>query len=116
MNDWIKINGETIFIEESNVSVQFSTMAHASLDIRVNLNNYPQYLTYFFNLFQNHSKFDLVAKKFEAKGTLIKSVDYDLEFLNISLRCDILNLSDLSERRDEIIDSLLNNNDKNNII
>lgn len=115
-NDWIKIDDDIIYVKEYNVSVQFSIMSHAVIDIALDLVQYPQYLNYFFNLFQNHSKFNLSTKKFIGKGTLIKSVDYDLDFLHISMRCDLLETSDISERRDEIIDNLLNNEDKNNII
>jgi hypothetical protein len=35
--------------------------------------------------------------------------------MSISLRCDLLNISNILERRDEIIDDLLNNDNKNNI-
>jgi hypothetical protein len=35
--------------------------------------------------------------------------------MNISLKCDLLNHKDISERRDEIIEEVLNNNNKNNI-
>lgn len=113
MNSWIKIDNDIFFIKES--SLQFSTAAHATVDICVDLALYPQYLQHFFNLFQNHTKFNLLTKDFEGKGTLIKSIDYDLESLKISLRCDLLNQSDKSERRDEIINELLNNQIKNNI-
>lgn len=116
MSDWIKIDNEIVFVKESAVSVQFSTMAHAVLDISIDLKKYPQYLNYFFNLFENGTKFNLTTKKYEAKGTLIKSIDYGPYYLNLSLRCDLMESSDISERRDEIIENLLNNEDKNNII
>jgi hypothetical protein len=35
--------------------------------------------------------------------------------MNTSLRCDLLNHKDISERREEIIDVVLNNEQNNNI-
>jgi hypothetical protein len=46
---------------------------------------------------------------------MIKAVDVGSKIMNISLKCDLLNHKDISERRDEIIEEVLNNNNKNNI-
>lgn len=113
MDSWIKINNDTFFVKEE--SVQFSIGAHATINISVDLKLYPEYLQHFFNISQNIIKFDLTTKDFEAKGCQMKSLDYDLEYLKIALRCDVLIDKDKSERRDELIDDLLNNENKNNI-
>ena len=70
----------------------------------------------FFNKFENREKFNIVGKEFEAKGTIIKTIDTDKNTMNTSLRCDLLNHKDISERREEIIDVVLNNEQNNNII
>jgi hypothetical protein len=66
-------------------------------------------------MYDSGIKFDLIGRDFDGKGTQIKSIDCNSSTMNMSLRCDILNPSNISERRDEIIDDLLNNDDKNNI-
>lgn len=113
MTNWIKIDNNIFFIKESNV--QLSIGSHAHIEISIDLTSYPQYLQFFFNLFQNHIKFELIHKQYESKGTLIKSVDYDYQSLHLSLRCDYLSMSDISDRRDEIIEDIINNQSKNNI-
>lgn len=115
MNNWIKIENNIFFVKESNVAIQFSTGSHASIEVSIDIKKYPQYLNYFFTLFENHSKFNLETKKYFTKGTIIKSINYDSDCLLVSLRCDIMELTDLTERRDEIIENILNNEDKNNI-
>ena len=68
-----------------------------------------------FNKYENKEKFNIVGKEFEAKGTIIKTIDIDNTTMNISLRCDLLNHKDISEQREEIIDEVLNNEQNNNI-
>lgn len=113
MTNWIKIDNNIIFIKESNV--QLSIGSHAHVEISLDSMSYPQYLQFFFNLFQNHRKFELIHKQYESKGTFIKSIDYDSQSLRVSFRCDYLSMSDISDRRDEILADLLNNQNKNNI-
>jgi hypothetical protein len=60
-------------------------------------------------MYDNKTKFDLIGRDFDGRGTQIKSIDCNSTRMNISLRCDILNPSNILERRDEIIDDLLNN-------
>jgi hypothetical protein len=113
MSEWVKINNEIYFIKDC--VVQLSVMSHATINIEFDLKKYPTYSDIFFNMYDSGIKFDLIGRDFDGKGTQIKSIDCNSSTMNMSLRCDILNPSNISERRDEIIDDLLNNDDKNNI-
>ena len=110
---WIKINDETFFIKD--MSIQLSIGTHASLELSFDIKTYPNYSNIFFNKYENREKFNIVGKDFEAKGTIIKTIDIDTNTMNTSLRCDLLNHKDISERREEIIDEVLNNEQNNNI-
>ena len=110
---WIKINDETFFIKD--MSIQLSIGSHASLELSFDIKTYPNYSNIFFNKYENREKFNIVGKDFEAKGTIIKTIDLDTNTMNTSLRCDLLNHKDISERREEIIDEVLNNEQNNNI-
>jgi hypothetical protein len=110
---WIKINDETFFIKD--MSIQLSIGTHASLELSFDIKTYPNYSNIFFNKYENREKFNIVGKDFEAKGTIIKTIDIDTNTMNTSLRCDLLNHKDISERREEIIDKVLNNEQNNNI-
>ena len=110
---WIKINNETFFIKE--MMIQLSIGSHASLQLSFDIKKYPKYSDIFFNKYENKEKFNIVGKEFEAKGTIIKTIDTDKNTMNTSLRCDLLNHKDISERREEIIDEVLNNEQNNNI-
>ena len=110
---WIKINNEIFFIKE--MIIQLSIGSHASLQFYFDIKTYPNYSNVFFNKYENKEKFNIVGKEFEAKGTIIKTIDTDRNIMNISLRCDLLNHKNLSERREEIIDEVLNNEQNINI-
>lgn len=110
---WIKINNETFFIKE--MTIQLSIGSHASISLSFDISKYPNYSIIFFNKYENKEKFNIIGKEFEAKGTIIKTIDTDRNTMNTSLRCDLLNHKDISERREEIIDEVLNNEQNNNI-
>jgi len=110
---WIKINEETFFIKD--MTIQLSIGTHATLELSFDIKKYPNYSNIFFNKYENREKFNIVGKDFEAKGTIIKTIDIDTNTMNTSLRCDLLNHKDISERREEIIDKVLNNEQNNNI-
>lgn len=113
MSEWVKINNDIYHIKDC--VVQLSVMSHATINIEIDLKKYPTYSDIFFNMYDSGLKFDLIGRDFDGRGTQIKSIDCNSTRMNIYLRCDILNPSNILERRDEIIDELLNNEDKNNI-
>jgi len=104
---WIKINKEIFFIKD--IIIQLSIGSHASLQLSFDIKIYQKYTDIFFGMYENRDKFDIVGKEFEAKGTIIKTIDVDKNTMIVSLRCDLLNHKDISERREEIIDKVLNN-------
>lgn len=108
MNNWVKIDGGTFYIKQG--SVQLSLGSHATIEISIE--NRKDYSDFFFKKYDSGVKFNLIGKQFEAKGVHIKRIDVSLNNINISLRCDILDDRDISERRDEIIDEVLNNKSK----
>lgn len=110
MDNWIKIEDETFYVEE--VSMQLTIGAHASINISLDISKYPDYSDVFFNKFDKSEKFTLVAKSFETRGTLIKTIDIGKKLLNISLKCDYTNQTPIDERRDILINQILNNDDK----
>lgn len=108
MDNWIKLEGNIFYIKQ--FSVQLSLGSHASIE--VSTENRKDYSDIFFNKYESGTKFNLIGKQFEAKGVHIKGIDVNQNQINLSLRCDILDNRDISERREEIIDEVLNNNKK----
>jgi hypothetical protein len=53
--------------------------------------------------------------KFVAPGSLIKSIDVDFDSnMNITIKSDIFNPVNIQERREEMIDEILNNKTSEN--
>ena len=115
--NWIKIDND--LFDVIDVVVQLSIGSHTTTYISLDINKNTNYLKYFTNLYENHSKFTMNSVKFVAPGSLIKSIDVDFDTkMNVTIKSDIFNPVDIQERRDEMIDELLNNEtytDKNNI-
>lgn len=105
MNNWVKIDDEIFYTK--NTSVQLTIGSHATIEISVE--NRKDYSDFFFKKYDSGVKFNLIGKQFDAKGVHIKRIDIDSNQINISLRCDILDNRDISERREEIINDILNN-------
>ena len=113
---WIRINDDVFFLKK--IDFQLSIWAHGTIEMSLDLRTYPHYLDFFFDLYERKTSFTLVSKLCETRGSVIKSIDYNVNTTsaNISIRYDMINNFDISDRRDEIIEDLLNNEDKNNII
>lgn len=121
---WIKIDNE--LFETKSESVQFSIGSHATISVSFDIDKNPNYLDHFIKIYEgNHSlypnkmKFDIEHTNFIGRGTMIKSMDTDFgKIMNIDFRCDILEVIDKQERREDRIESildktLLNNKDIN---
>jgi hypothetical protein len=113
MNKWVKIKDEVFYIED--ISMQLTIGAHSNIDMSIDLQKYPEYSDIFFNKFERLEKFNIIAKNFEGRGTVIKRIDIGNKFLNISMRCDYTDMTPIDERREILIDDILNNKDNNNI-
>lgn len=112
-NKWVKIKEEIFYIED--ISMQLTIAAHSTIEMSINLEKYPEYSDVFFNKFNKGEKFNIVSKNFEGRGSIIKSIDIGNKFLNISMRCDYTDMTPIEERRDILIEDILNNKDNNNI-
>lgn len=116
--NWIKIDEQTFEIDQGDAQLSFGS--HATINIKLDLKKNPGYYKFFIKKYEEQSnsmnalaassKFDVYHRHFTARGTLIKSMDVSFdEEMSLSLVCDILNETNAQERRDEIIDDLLNN-------
>lgn len=111
--NWIKIDNDVFDVID--VTVQLSIGSHTTTYISLDINKNPNYLKYFTNLYENHSSFTMSSIKFVAPGSLIKSIDVDFDSnMNLTIKSDIFNPVNIQERREEIIDELLNNKTSEN--
>src|SRR5574343_510266 len=92
-------------------SIQLSIGSHAS--IYITTDNIKKYYDTFFEKYDNRERFTIYGKKFVAEGTFIKLISITKNYIDVSFRCDVLTETKPQERRDIIIDEILNN--KNNI-
>lgn len=104
--------------ECSNGSVQTSIGSHASMVYIFDIEANPEYEPFFIKLFEQRAKFDVSSVYFEAKGVFIKLIDVDFgKKMTITFHSDIYSAKNLSDRREEIIDEILEtktfNNNKN---
>lgn len=89
-------------------SVQTSIGSHASLIYIFDLVSNPEYELVFIKLFEQRAKFDISSPYFEAKGVFIKLIDVDFsKKITVTFHSDILSPKNISERREEIIDEIL---------
>ena len=110
---WVKIDNDVFDVID--VTVQLSIGSHTTTYISLDINKNPNYLKYFTNLYENHSSFTMSSIKFVAPGSLIKSIDVDFDSnMNITIKSDVFNPVNIQERRDEMIDELLNNKTSEN--
>lgn len=132
---WFKI-GDDIFTAK-DISIQFTidtannTYGYAKiieqnsqtidLTISVDYNSYNN--NYFFNLFDKSKKssnyasdykFDLSSIEFIAYGCIIRSItsDPNTNLIVMDIRSDFSTVKPIQERRDEIIDEILNETSK----
>jgi hypothetical protein len=111
----IKIDNDIFNCIDGNV--QLSLGSHASITINLDTNKYPSYEGFFIKLYESNRIIKIISNKFEAIGTRIKTLDFDFnnKRINISFHCDVLKTTDLSLRRDntinEILDKTFNNNE-----
>lgn len=120
---WVKINNDVFHVEDG--LVQFSLGSHATIYLTLDISTYNNYQDYFIKLYENQQhkvsieKFTIVSAKFTGIGCLIKSLDTDFNNrMNLSIRCDVLDLSDVQDRRNELLTDLLEDEtlvNKNNI-
>jgi hypothetical protein len=101
---WIKIEGETFYIE--NISIQYTLFKYSNILIEIDIKKYDYY-SFFINVYDNNRIFNMnfsneVAKelddKYLAVGCHIKTMDINFNTkINISIVCDKLK-TDISEK------------------
>jgi len=126
MSSWVKIENE--YFDANLINTQLSIGSHANLIISINTIKNPDSYGFFTDWFDfssertryaSKSKKDVSCKDFDAKGCFIKTIDFDpnTDTINIDVSCDYLQVANISERREEKLDNLLNETypNKNNI-
>lgn len=83
---------------------------HATIYITFDISTHPDYKEYFFDLFDNRKTFKIITTKTISIDCKISSIDYDINQsnLNLTIKTDMLRNIDTQERRDEIIDDIIN--------
>lgn len=122
----IKINDSYFNVEE--ISTQYSIGSHGVINLTINTMKYSQYYKYFTDIFDRYDNalskhdtvFNIQFKNLRAHGCMIKSLDIDSMnyLLYVNINCDYLEQVTVQEKRDELIDEVLNeqtSQNKNNI-
>lgn len=120
---WVKINNDIYDVIDG--SVQLSVGSHATIHLTFDISKNKSYQDTLIKLYESQQnyvgkdiKFTISNAKFIGSGSMIKSIDTDFSSkMNITIRCDYLQTLDIQERRDEMIDEVLNETlqNKNNI-
>jgi hypothetical protein len=139
INKWFKIGDDNFTAKD--ISIQFSIdtanntfgyakivhSGHQTIDITISVDNNQNNSNYFFNLYDKKNqmisasdyKFDISSAEFVANGCIIKSITSDptTNLIVMDIRSDYSKVKPIDERRDEIIDEILNetSDNKNNI-
>lgn len=103
----VDIEGESF--EYFDGSCQLSIGSHATMHYSFDLKKYPNYKDIFIEKYNNRKRFDIKSNKYVANGNIIKYIDLDLtkNTLNITTRCDVLEIIPINERRAVILEELL---------
>jgi len=137
---WFKI-GDDKFVSK-DISIQYNidtannTFGYAkmvqetrqNIDVTIVMENNQNNSSYFFNLYNQRGvalgkisasnyKFNINAYNFTANGCIIRSISTDplINTLTMDIICDYSTVVPLDERRNEIIDEILNNKENKNI-
>jgi hypothetical protein len=106
---------DKIYECSSNSSIQTLIGSHESMVYIFDLVTNPEYEPFFIKLFEQRVKFEVSSVYFEAKGVFIKLIDVDFgKKMTITFHSDIFSAKNLSDRREEIIDEILDTKTFNN--
>ena len=134
INKWFKINDDNFTAKD--ISIQFSidtanntfgyakivNSGHQTIDITISIDYNQNNKDYFFNLFDKRNqmlsasdyKFNISSAEFVANGCIIRSITSDptTNLILMDIRSDYSSVKPIDERRDEIIDEILNETSK----
>jgi hypothetical protein len=110
---WIKINNDIYDIIDG--SVQLSVGSHATIHLILDISKNKSYQDIFIKLYESQqnyvgkdTKFTISNAKFIGSGSMIKSIDTDFNSkMNITIRCDYLQTLDIQERRNGLLNDLI---------
>lgn len=122
MNKWFKINDENF--TAIDISLQYTIQGRTpynpgltSCDITISLmapigsSDYNYIMNIYDNSYKNISdyKFEITSDKFKSVGCIIKSINFNPNnnVLTMDIISDYVQTKDVSDRRDEIIDYIL---------
>lgn len=103
----IKIGDKIFHCSDGNV--QLSLGSHATINLKFDLHKHPEYENFFIKIYESDSKFRLISSNFESIGSKIKSLDIDFsnKKLELSIHSDVLDTKEISLRREDIINEIL---------
>ena len=107
---WIKIDNEVFHVED--ISVQLSISKHATIYLELSIESNQHYYSFFVDKYENTKRFTIEHPKYIAKSCKIKTIDIVFNSkLNLNIFCEHID-TDVSERRDSIIEQILEENKK----
>ena len=107
---WVKIDDEVFHVED--ISVQLSISKHATIYLDLDIENNKHYYDFFIDKYEKVKNFTIEHTKYVAKGCRIKTIDIVFNSkLNLNIYCEHID-TDVSERRDSIIEQILEENKK----
>jgi hypothetical protein len=108
---WIKVwdDNNINFFQCDDISFK-----HISphLSVKIDKIKFPESVDIFFSYFESTSgliKFNIDTHDFSFKGVFIASIDIGNKYLTLSMRSDYMLRIPLEERRDQILEEILNN-------
>lgn len=103
----IKINNKIFECLEG--FVQLSTGSHATINLKFDLSKNPDYEKFLIKIYESNLIFTLFSTNFESVGSRIKSIDIDFSSkkMELLIHSDILNTKDVSIRREDVINEIL---------
>ena len=107
----LKIKEKVFFYHQMSIQPTLSSQATIYLDL--DLNKYPLYKDFFFNLYDSRERFNISTNRIIANDNSISYLDYDTKKskLSLEIQTDLLIFININERRSDIIDDILNNNE-----
>jgi hypothetical protein len=135
INKWFKINDDNFTARD--ISIQFSidtannnfgyakivNSGHQTIDITISVDNNQNNSNYFFNLYDKRNqmlsasdyKFNISSAQFVANGCMIRSITSDptTNLIVMDIRSDYSSVKSLQDRRNDIIEDILNETSKN---
>jgi len=106
--NWIKIADKTFYLKECDIQLSFESWA--IMYLKLDIEKYPEYYDDFISLYEAKRIFEIYTIKFTSNKSYIKTIDIDFnKSISMSIRCENLDIHNTSDRRDGLIDDILNN-------